>query len=277
MKYHSTRKLFAFLLILTTSLPLAAFGSGFHLQLKADFGGTMTLPSISDESLFYLNSRATAMSGMPSNLLMGGKVEVGYIFRSHDFLGLKKSNPFSGLGLFAYLGFSQGNTSQKITAVEANEPFDIFISVNFLPVVEFGLTGKAYFLDNKLAVGLSAGGKMIADMTPEYLCYSTVPDIIPTEIGRVIVTEDMMSKMNPFMFSARFSLEYNIHILPTTELVLGLGGGYNIYRPLYLTVPPSLLNMAIADNPDFDINRKHPDYWLNSFDIGVSIGLSFKL
>lgn len=256
---------------------LFSFDSGAHLQLRSDFTGALTLPSISEESLHYLNKRATEMSGIASNLLMGGEVEVGYIFRSDDFFGLREDNPFSGIGTFLYIGFSQGNTSQKITAEENGEAFDIFISVDFLPVVNFGFTGKAYFFDNRMAVGTSLGARMIADTNPEYLCYSTDPETIPTEVGTIIVTEDMMKKMNPFMFSAKLFTEYNIEILPTTELVLGLFARYNVYRPKYLTVPPSLLKMAEGDNPDFDINKAHPDYWINSLDFGVTMGLAFKL
>lgn len=161
--------------------------------------------------------------------------------------------------------------------VQNGTPFDIFISVNFLPIINFGFTGKAYFFDNKLALGLSLGGRMIADMSPEFLCYSTDPEIIPTEIGTIIVTEDMMKKMNPFMFSVKFNLEYNIEILPTTELVLGAYTRYNFYRPKFITVPPSLLTMALEDNPQFDVNKEHPDYWINSLDIGITLGMAFKL
>jgi hypothetical protein len=118
---------------------------------------------------------------------------------------------------------------------------------------------------------------MITDMSPEYLSCSTMPDLISTEIGRLIITEEMKEQMNPFMISAKFLMEYNIHILPTTEFVLGAYIRYSFYKPGYLTIPPSLLEMALDDNPAFDINREHPDYWINSLDFGVSIGLAFKL
>ncbi len=256
---------------------LHGFESGFNLQLRSQFAGGLTLPKISDESLEYLNSRATGMTGNMSNLLMGGEVEVGYIFRSDDFFTFKKASPFSGAGVFLYLGFSQGNTSQIITAEESGEEFDIFVSVDYLPVINFGVTGKAYFFDNKLSVGLSIGGRMIADMTPEYLCYSTEPDIIDTEVGTVIVSEEIREKANPFMLSARLNFEYNIFILPTTELVLGAFVDYSFFKPKFLTIPPSLLDMALADNPDFDPNREFPDYRLDSLEFGVTLGLAFKL
>ena len=260
-------------------LPAALYGfeSGFNLQLRSQFSGGLTLPKISDESLAYLNSRATGMTGNMSNLLMGGDVEVGYIFRSDDFFGLEDTAVFSGAGVFFYLGFGQGNTSQIITAVEGGEEFDIFVSVDFLPVINFGVTGKAYFFDSKLALGLSMGGRMIADMTPEYLCYSTEPDIIDTEVGTVIISEEIRKKANPFMFAAKLNFEYNIFVLPTTELVLGGFVQYSFFKPKYLTIPPSLLEMALADNPDFDPNKEYPDYRLDSLEFGITLGLSFKL
>ncbi len=63
------------IILLITTADLFSFGSGAHLQLRSDFGGTLTLPEISDESLYYLNNRATEMNGTTSNLLMGGEVE----------------------------------------------------------------------------------------------------------------------------------------------------------------------------------------------------------
>lgn len=267
------------LFLIATPLGLVAFESGPNLQLRAEFGGTLTNPSISKDSLTYLNRRATGMSGNMSGLLMGGEVEAGYIFRAHDYFGVDEDTPFSGVGVFAYLGFSQGNTSQKISVFDPDldHGFDMFINVDFLPVINFGARGKAYFFNNRLALGLSTGARMIADMNPQYLQYSTDPETIGTEIGKIIVTEEMMKKMNPFMFSMGFSVEYSIEVLPTTELNLGLYTRYNLYKPKYLTVPPKLAEMAEADNPDFDIMREFPDYRIDSFDVGVHIGLSFRL
>ncbi len=270
-------KIMILFLLFVPFFKVSAYKTGACLQLSSDFSGSLTLPKMTDDDLYYLNQRATEISGTVSNLIMGGEVEAGYVFRSRDLFNIKENNPFSGIGIFAYLGFSQGNTSQKITAVENGESFDIFISVDFLPVINFGLIGKSYFFDNKLALGLGLGGRAITDMSPEYLCYSTDPDVIETEIGTVIVTDEMMKKMNPLMFSTKFIIEYNVDVLPTTGLVLGAFLRYNIYRPKYLTVPPTLVDMATQDNPDFDVNRKFPDYWINSFDFGVRLGFVFKL
>ncbi len=268
---------FMLFLFLTPLCGLYSSESGAYLQLNTGFSGSLTLPEMTNEDLQYLNKRATSISGTVSNLLIGGEVEAGYIFRSHDFFNLSRQNPFSGVGVFAYLGFSQGNTSQKITATQNGESFDIFTSVDFLPVIDFGIVEKNYFFNNKMAIGIGIGGRAITDMSPEYMSYSTDPTIIPTEVGTIIVTEDMMKKMNPLMFSSKMIIEYNIPVLPATELVLGGYFRYNVYRPKYLTVPPKLADMAKKDNSNFDVNREFPDYWINSFDFGIKMGLLFKL
>ncbi len=261
------------------------FESGPNLQLRAEFGGGLTVPSISEDALKALNPLATSMTGTMSNLLMGGEMEVGYVFRSHDYFGLQKENPFSGLGAFVYLGFSQGNTAQKISAVQGETPLDIFVTVDYLPVVNFGFTGKGYFFNNRLALGLSLGARMIADMTPNYLAYSTEAlfNGLTSEIGTIIVTEEMIKRMNPFMLSMGVSFEYSISVLPTTELTLGVFTRYNIFKPRYLTVPASLAEMARKDaesrgEEPIDLETTpFPNYRLDSLEFGVRIGLSFRL
>lgn len=116
---------------------------------------------------------------------------------------------------------------------------------------------------------------MIADMSPDYLVYSTDSDAVPTEVGQIIVTQEMMKKMNPLMFSMKGMIEYNIPVLDTTDIVLGWYTRYNIYRPKYLTAPASLAKKA--KDGGGDITQPFPDYWLNSLDFGLNLGFAFKL
>ncbi len=287
MKIRKSKTIILMMLLIGLS-PIKAYGfeSGPILQLRTDFAGGVTVPSISKEALAALNPMATGMSGSMSNLLVGIEVEGGYVFRSHDFFGLSKDNPFSGVGAFVYLGVSQGNTSQKISAKNGDYPLDIFVNVDYLPVINFGTSGKAYFFNNRLALGLSMGGKMIADMSPQYFAYSTDPifndGLSTSEIGTIIVTEKMAKSMNPFMFSIGGSIEYSIEVLPTTELILGFFTQYNSFKPKYLTVPPSLAKMAEEATPEgqepVDLeNTPFPDYKLDSVEFGIRIGLSFRL
>ena len=263
------------ILLFTAALPLAAFQGGPLLYLRADFGGGITLPKISTSSLKEFNKDAVKMSGMMSALLMSGEVEGGYVFDSARFFGLRKKHPFSALGTFAFLGIGQGNASQKVSALPAGQELDTFMSVDFTPVVNFGLSAKAYFFNNRLGIGAGVGGRMIADMSPDYLVYSTDSEAVPTEVGQIIVTQEMMQKMNPLMFSMKGMIEYNIPVLDTTDVVLGWYTRYNIYRPKYLTAPPSLAKIAKQNGGD--ITQPFPDYWLNSLDFGLNLGFAFKL
>ena len=110
---------------------------------------------------------------------------------------------------------------------------------------------------------------MIADMSPAYLYYFSDPNM-KSGVGEIIVTEDMMKKMNPLMFSVKGTLEYNIPVLDTTDVVLGWYTRYNIYRPKYLTAPAKLAQSA-------DLSKPVLDYWLNSLDFGINFGFAFKL
>ena len=268
-------KLLYILILGFSFFPAAAFQGGPLLYLHAGFGGSLSLPSISDASLKQFNKDAVKMTGMTSSLLISGEVEGGYVFDSNRFFGLSKGHPFSALGVFAYIGMGQGNTSQKVSAVVSGNTFDTFMIVDFTPVVNFGVIAKAYFFHNKLALGASLGGRIITDFSPDYLVYSADSAIIPTEVGQIIVTEDMMKKMNPFMFSAATVIEYSISLMETTDIVFGWHTKFNLYQPKYLTAPPSLAKLA-RDNGG-DISQPFPDYWLNSLDFGVKLGFAFKL
>ena len=63
--------------------------------------------------------------------------------------------------------------------------------------------------------------------------------------------------------------------METTDIVFGCHTKFNLYQPKYLTAPPSLAKLA-RDNGG-DISQPFPDYWLNSLDFGVNLGLAFKL
>ncbi len=283
---RSTKKIVLVVFLLNIVWSAAAFEKGWVLGLRADFGGSLTLPRISEETLKYMNPKAIGMSGFLSGLLIGGEITTGYIFDSADLFDLPKNHPFSGLGVYGYVGMGQGNLSQRITAAENGQEFDIFIVVNYTPVVTFGAKVNALFFDNRLSVGLGIGGKAILDYTPEYLLYSTMPSIVPTEIGTVIIPDDMLTKMNPLAFSTRLEVGYAIPVVSTVEFVLGFFTQFNLFSPGYLTIPPSLEEMAqnnrpgVSDDPPsekLDFKQPFDDYWLNSLDFGVNIGFMLKL
>lgn len=262
-------KLLYILILGFSFFPAAAFQGGPLLYLNADFGGGLTTPFISDTSLKQVNSNALKMSGMMSSLLMSGKLEGGYVFDSNRFFGVRQGHPFSALGLFVYLGVGQGNSGQKTTANTGSGILDTFVFIDFMPVVNFGVSAKAYFFRNRLALGAGIGGRLIADTRPDYMFYTSDPASKP-KVGEIIVTEDMIKKMNPVMFSTSIMIEYNISVLDSTDIVMGWYTRYNIYRPKYLTAPSELASAANLSEPVLD-------FWLNSLDFGVNIGFAFKL
>ncbi len=269
------------LLLSTIVFSVSAFEKGWVLGLRADFGGALTLPSIPLEDLQKLNPLASDMTGMLSNLLMGGQVSVGYIFEAEElFPDLREDSVFSGISVNGYLGFGQGNTSQKISAADeiTGAALDIFIVVDYLPVINFGVETEALFFENRFSVGLGIGAKMIADFVPSYLAYST--DALfaggnsTSEVGEIIVTEEMIENMNAFAFSSKLDLAYHVPLMPTTELVLGFFTQFNLYKPEALTVPASLAEMGGLDSSK---PLPSPNYWLNSLDFGATLGFLFKL
>lgn len=270
------------LLLLCATATLSAFESGWVLNMNGNVGGSLTIPSISDSDLSKMG--ANKMEGM-LGYIGGGAVQVGYLFDSPTYFKLPQGHWFSGVGAFGYVGVGQGYAGQisgsfvdpdKKPGSGDEKQIDVYVNVHYTPVISLGATGKAYFLDNRLAVGLSCGMKIIADTSPEYEIYSTDSETIPPEVGTIIVDEWMMKNMNPFMASFDLLVEYNVPILPTLELILGGYGQFNVFKPKYLTMPDSVMNMAVT-NFGFDPRSEVGSYFINSFDFGLTLGLGLKL
>ena len=117
---------------------------------------------------------------------------------------------------------------------------------------------------------------MIADTSPEYLAYSDQNDILPPEIGEIIVTDFMIKNMNPVMFSIKFMIEYNQPINDRVEVILGAYTRFNVYSPKYITMPDSLLTLMNGVRPDFTLETPLKSYYINSLDFGITLGLAFK-
>lgn len=273
-----------------TLINLSAFEKGWVLNMKGNAGGSLTIPSISDGDLAYLG--ANKMEGT-LGFVAGGLVEVGYIFDSPTFFKLPEDHWFSGVGAFGHIGVGQGFAGQISGKEVEGEQVNVYMNIHYTPVISLGATGKAYFFDNRLAVGLGIGTKIIADTTPEYEQYADkVVEGLEAQVGTIIVDEWMMKNMNPFMASFDFLVEYNVPILPTMELILGGYCEFNIFKPKYITMPPGLVELAkgqvdkeIKDAQDkgetprepLDLRKPIDSYFINSFDFGITIALGFKL
>ncbi|PTY40818.1 hypothetical protein [Brachyspira hampsonii] len=267
------KKIFINILLLASFSAAYGFEEGFIWALKANFNGTATMPSISQEDLDKIG--AAYMKGSVG-YTMDGEAELGYLFGSERWFGGIDPKGFSGMSVFGSLGVGNGfagqvsgNTIEGVTAT-------MFINISYSPVISFGVGTKAYFLDSRLALGLHIGGKLIADTSPEYLAYADDKSILAPELGEIIVTDFMIKNMNPVMFSIKFMIEYNQPINDRLEVILGAYTRFNVYTPKYITMPDSLLNLMHAVRPEFTTDTPLKSYYINSLDFGLTLGLAFK-
>ncbi len=260
---------FGLFIIVFFGTPLFAFDEGLVLGMKARFAGSATDPHISSEELAMM--KALYLKGNVGFIIHGG-VDLTYIFNSEKYFGFEDNKIFGGLGAGGYLQIGQGFSGQ----VSGSDAGDVFVNVFFTPVVHFGASLKTYLLSNRLVIGFDLGTRLIADPTPMYDMYTSVPDDIPSEVGTIIVTQDMMEKMNPWGVEASASIEYIQPVFNTTELVLGGFISYCIYKPGYISMPPSLKKAAESQN--FYPEKTPLDtFFLNSLDFGVTLGFNFKV
>ena len=276
------RKFLVVMLFMITSI-LYSFEEGFIWGLRANFNGSLTLPSISQEDLDKMG--AASMKGAVG-YTMDGEAELGYLFGAERWFGKEKSDfsKFSGMSLYVSIGVGTGFSGMVSGNTIGGATVNVFMNVNYKPVISFGIGSKLYLLESRMAIGLQLGGKVIADTSPEYLAYSdsdstfaslTQPVTLP-EMGELIVTDFMKKNMNPVMFSMKLMLEYNQPINDRVEVVLGIYTRFNIYKPKYITMPTSLLGVIQGIRPSFTAETPMPTYYINSLDFGLTLGLQFR-
>lgn len=278
----SASVLYIFSVLIVFSSNIYSFENGAILNLRADFGGSYSMPAISSADLEKLGS--SYMKGMV-DFVIAGEAEIGYIFGAKRYFRQNDNKIFGGIGLFGVIGVGQGFAGQSSGTLvddgKKKDQIDVYVNIYYTPVVSFGIATKVYLFKNKMNIGLTLGGKLIADPNPTYQFYSTDKSVFDLEVGTLIVTEDMMKKMNPIMGSAKVSIEYNIVVLETLELILGSYGRYNIYTPKYLTMPEKLMEAAVKNAKsrgiELDFNEPMKSYYLNSLDFGLSLGVGLKL
>lgn len=276
------RKFLVVMLFMITSI-LYSFEEGFIWGLRANFNGSLTLPSISQEDLYKLS--AAYMKGAVG-YTMDGEAELGYLFGAERWFGKEKSDfsKFSGMSLYVSIGVGTGFSGMVSGNTIGGATVNVFMNVNYKPVISFGIGSKLYLLESRMAIGLQLGGKLIADTSPEYLAYSDsdstfaslTPPVTLPEMGELIVTDFMKKNMNPVMFSLKLMLEYNQPINDRVEVVLGIYTRFNIYKPKYITMPTSLLGVIQGIRPSFTAETPMPTYYINSLDFGLTLGLQFR-
>ena len=276
------RKFLVVMLFMITSI-LYSFEEGFIWGLRANFNGSLTLPSISQEDLDKMG--AASMKGAVG-YTMDGEAELGYLFGAERWFGKEKSDfsKFSGMSLYVSIGVGTGFSGMVSGNTIGGATVNVFMNVNYKPVISFGIGSKLYLLESRMAIGLQLGGKLIADTSPEYLAYSDsdstfaslTPSVTLPEMGELIVTDFMKKNMNPVMFSMKLMLEYNQPITDRVEVVLGIYTRFNIYKPKYITMPTSLLGVIQGIRPSFTAETPMPTYYINSLDFGLTLGLQFR-
>lgn len=276
------RKFLVVMLFMTTSI-LYSFEEGFIWGLRANFNGSLTLPSISQEDLNKMG--AASMKGAVG-YTMDGEAELGYLFGAERWFGKEKSDfsKFSGMSLYFSIGVGTGFSGMVSGNTMGGATVNVFMNVNYKPVISFGIGSKLYLLESRMAIGLQLGCKVIADTSPEYLAYSDsdstfaslTPPVKLPEMGELIVTDFMKKNMNPVMFSIKLMLEYNQPINDRVEVVLGIYTRFNIYKPKYITMPTSLLGVIQGIRPSFTAETPMPTYYINSLDFGLTLGLQFR-
>ena len=276
------RKFLVVMLFMITSI-LYSFEEGFIWGLRANFNGSLTLPSISQEDLDKMG--AASRKGAVG-YTMDGEAELGYLFGAERWFGKEKSDfsKFSGMSLYVSIGVGTGFSGMVSGNTIGGATVNVFMNVNYKPVISFGIGSKLYLLESRMAIGLQLGGKLIADTSPEYLAYSDsdstfaslTPPVKLPEMGELIVTDFMKKNMNPVMFSLKLMLEYNQPINDRVEVVLGIYTRFNIYKPKYITMPTSLLGVIQGIRPSFTAETPMPTYYINSLDFGLTLGLQFR-
>lgn len=260
--------------LLCAVIPVFAFDEGFVWGMKANFNGTATLPSINQRDLNTLG--AAYMKGSVG-YTMDGEAELGYLFGSERWFN-HSTDIFSGVSVYGSIGIGNGFTGQVAGNTVEGVTADMFVNINFAPVISFGVGSKTYFLNSKLSLGLWLGSKLIADLSPSYLVYSSHPEVNEKidKVGEIIVDDFMIKNMNPFSFSTKLFLEYHQPINSNVEMTLSPYMRFNVYTPKYVTMPPQLLELLKVASPNFNTQTPLPSYFLNSLDFGISMGLSFK-
>lgn len=270
-------------------LNLYSFTNGFIWAVKFNFNGSATIPSINQGDL---NKMGIEYFKGSVGYSLNGELELGYLFGSERWFNMDNKK-FSGMSLFGYLGIGTGYLGQSFSGTFKNttEKANIFVNLNYTPILDFGIGTKVHLLEDKLLLGLSIGGKFIIDSSPESYIYSDNPSIVETATGdhpngavnlpilsKLIMSKNLSQSLNRFMLSLKFTVEYNQAINEKVSLLLGLYTRFNMYNPKYLVMTDDIekIIQSYTGGENFTLETKLPSYFINSLDFGASIGFAFN-
>ena len=270
-------------------LNLYSFTNGFIWAVKFNFNGSATIPSINQGDL---NKMGIEYFKGSVGYSLNGELELGYLFGSERWFNMDNKK-FSGMSLFGYLGIGTGYLGQSFSGTFKNttEKANIFVNLNYTPILDFGIGTKVHLLEDKLLLGLSIGGKFIIDSSPESYIYSDNNDAVVNGtdkhpngnvnlpiLSKLIMSKNLSQSLNRFMLSLKFTVEYNQAINEKVSLLLGLYTRFNMYNPKYLVMTDDIekIIQSYTGGENFTLETKLPSYFINSLDFGASIGFAFN-
>lgn len=291
MKYK-TKYLLAACLFLTSAVTLASYDSGFTLGIKAYPTATYTMPHINAEDMAYLGGNG--MKGMLGYITTGA-AELTYNFDSVHYFGYQDMSIFSGLGLSGYFGIGQGFSGQ--IAGQKNEAvgdINVYCRVYMKATLNMGATLKTFLFNNRMSINFGTGLNMLLDPHPTYelttnlstedvekLRNSPANIDFSNEVGTLLITDEMMKKMNPVGFVFNFGLDYYQPITSHMQLTLGGFLAYTVYKPGYVSLPQKLVDAAKkgaqAEGREIDLSKPIKSFYMNSMNFGLSVGLLFEV
>ena len=278
-----------FLIFISSSL--FAFDKGFTLGIKAYPSATYTMPHISNEDMAYLGGNG--MKGM-LGYITTGSVELTYLFDSVRYFGYDNASVFSGLGLAGYFGIGQGFSGQiSGQRNEAVGDINLYVRVYMKATLHMGTTLKTFLFNNRLSFNFGLGLNMLLDPHPTYeltsnLSTEQVEELkkaggidFGNEVGTLLITDDMMKKMNPVGFVFNFGVEYYQPVSSHMQLTLGSFLAYTIYKPKYVVLPQKIMEAAKkgaeAQGRELDLTKPIKSFYMNSLNFGLSVGLLFEV
>jgi len=292
MKYKKKFLLLCFFIFASFNA-LFAFGTGFTLGIKAYPTATLTMPHISKKDMAYLGGNG--MKGMLGYITTGA-AELTYNFDSVRYFGYQDTSVFSGLGLAGYFGIGQGFSGQISGQYNpAVGDINVYCRVYMKATMNMGATLKTFLFNNRMSINFGAGINVLLDPHPTYelttnLSTEDVEKVkqgsggkvdFSNEVGTLLITDDMMKKMNPVAAVFNFGIDYYQPITQHMQLTLGGFFAYSLYKPGYVSLPQKLADAAMAaaevDGRELDLSKPIKSFYMNSLNFGVSIGLLFEV
>ena len=288
------KKIYILILSFVFSSSVFAFGNGFTLGIRAYPSATFTLPHISKEDMAYLGGNG--MKGM-LGYITTGSAELTYLFDSVRYFGYQDASIFSGLGLAGYFGVGQGFSGQ--ISGQYNEivgDINVYCRVYMKATLNMGTTLKTFLFNNRMSINFGLGLNMLIDPHPTYelttnLSTEDVDKLLKSpahldfsnETGTLLITDEMMKKMNPVGYVFNFGLEYYQPVTSHMKLTLGGFLSYTIYKPGYVSLPQKLAEAAkkgaLAETPSrtLDLSKPIKSFYMNALNFGLSVGLVFDV